>query len=90
MTEYENNEKELWGVVYSAIPYNVEDIVLPDYVREEIANQIMPELNKLILADVAGHGEHIKCECGYDEQMEQNQLHDAVRCPNCQSVYANI
>lgn len=47
--EDENKEKELFRVVYSAIPYNIEDIVLPDYVREEIADQIVPEIVKLFL-----------------------------------------
>jgi hypothetical protein len=35
-----------WGVIYSAIPYNVDDIVLPDWTREEIANCVNEELNK--------------------------------------------
>lgn len=39
---------------------------------------------------VLWRSEHVKCECGYNGQMEQNQLYDAVRCPNCQTVYANI
>jgi exosome complex RNA-binding protein Csl4 len=65
MTEYEKREKELFAVVYSAIPYNVENVVLPDYVREEIANQIMPELSKLVLADVVGRSEQLKCHHQY-------------------------
>lgn len=41
-------EKELWGVIYNAIPYNVDGLVLSDFVREEIANQIINELIKII------------------------------------------
>lgn len=39
-----SDKSKLWGVVYAAIPYNVEDVVLPDFVREEIADRIVEDI----------------------------------------------
>jgi hypothetical protein len=81
-TAYEKREKELFGVVYSAIPYNVEDVVLPDYVREEIANQIMPELSKLVLADVVGRSEQLVCD-EHHPDLEHFVNYSESICKNC-------
>lgn len=74
------DEKELFGVVYSAIPYNTESLVLSDYEREEIADQIIPELVKLMASENNNsYLTEIQDRLIYRLQQEFPEKHDLVK-----------
>lgn len=42
------NSLDYWGIIYNSIPYNVENQVLPDFVREKIADEVNEAINKAL------------------------------------------
>jgi hypothetical protein len=44
LKEAENLDKDYFDLIYNIIPYNIDSIVLPDHVREELAKLINTEL----------------------------------------------
>jgi predicted Zn-ribbon and HTH transcriptional regulator len=56
---------------------------------------LIKDLNRMInlalnTPVVSQQRELFKCECGYSGEFEKNQISDAIRCPRCQTVYANL
>jgi hypothetical protein len=47
LTQTEISDNRLYNLIYNAIPCNIESIVLPDHVREEIANLVHSQLSRI-------------------------------------------